>query len=222
MTVALNREVQAALSALAKRDISHVFLIGCGGSLSIMHAGKYFLDRPSARLSCDLYNSDEFVCRDPARLGPGALVLLCSQTGATAETVRAAMQARERGALTVGMTLDPSSPLAKNVDVVAPYRSPYTTGVPIDPANSNYAVLLSVLALLLEVREGRELRFPAQRKPGTSRGRHRSSSRNMGRQARGLCAAFRQAGRHIHACERRRFRGRLLVRHLRSNGDAAL
>jgi fructoselysine 6-phosphate deglycase len=160
MTVALNQEVQTAISALAGRDISHIFLVGCGGSLSIMHAGKYFLDRHSGRLACDVYNADEFVCRDPIRLGPGALVLLCSQTGATVETIRAAAHARQRGAVTVGMTLDPSSPLAKSVNLAVPYESSYATGIPIDAAKSNYAVLLSLLAHLLEIREGAKLISP--------------------------------------------------------------
>ncbi|MBV9286718.1 MAG: SIS domain-containing protein [Hyphomicrobiales bacterium] len=160
MTVALNQEVQTAISALAHRDLRHIFLVGCGGSLSIMHTGKYFLDRHSVTLACDLYNADEFVCRDPARLGPGALVLLCSQTGATVETLRAAEHARQRGALTVGMTLDLLSPLAKCVDVAVPYESSYATGAPIDAAKSNYGVLLSLLAHLLEMFGGAKLISP--------------------------------------------------------------
>jgi fructoselysine 6-phosphate deglycase len=160
MTLALNQKVQTAISAFAQRDIFHVFLVGCGGSLSIMHAGKYFLDRHSGRLACDLYNADEFVCRDPARLGPGALVLLCSQTGATVETVRAAEHARQRGALTVAMTLDLFSPLARSVDVAVAYESSYTTGAKIDAARSNYGVLLSLLAQLVETREDAKLISP--------------------------------------------------------------
>jgi fructoselysine 6-phosphate deglycase len=140
MKTALNDDVAAALAELETRPPSHVFLVACGGSLSIMHPGKYFLDRHSSRLAADVLNSDEFVCRDPRKLDSNALVILCSQTGTTAETVRAASHARGKGSRTIGMTLDPASPLAQGVDATVRYQSHYATGVPIDAADSNYGV----------------------------------------------------------------------------------
>jgi fructoselysine 6-phosphate deglycase len=77
------------------------------------------------------------------------LVILCSQTGTTKEPVRAARHARARGAHCIGMTLDPTSPLAAEVDFVIRFRSPYTTGISIDPADSNYAVLYKLLTGLV-------------------------------------------------------------------------
>ena len=112
MTTNCPDDIQQALTAISDRPFSHLFLVACGGSLSVMMAGKYFADRHSATLACDIYNGDEFVCRDPARLGQNTLVILCSQTGTTKETVRAARHAKARGATTIGMTLDPQSPLA--------------------------------------------------------------------------------------------------------------
>lgn len=156
----LTPDIGEALAALQGKRISHVFLVGCGGSLSIMMAGKYFLDRHSGSLASDSYNADEFVRRDPRRLTAGAVVILCSQTGATKETVRAARHARARGAVTIGMTLDPKSPLAEAVDQVVGYQASYTTGVPIDSAFSNYGVLYMLLAGLLDQAEGSELLPP--------------------------------------------------------------
>jgi fructoselysine 6-phosphate deglycase len=140
----------AALAALSGRTINHIFLVACGGSLSIMMPGKYFLDRHSRSLSSDAYNADEFVNRNPARLGPNALVIVCSQTGMTLETLRAARHAKSQGAVTIGMTLDLASPLAAAVDFPLAYRASYTTGVPIDAADSNYAVLYALLAAILK------------------------------------------------------------------------
>jgi len=151
MKTELNPDIAAALAKVAERPIEHVFLVACGGSLSIMHPGKYFLDRHSSSLTSDVYNGDEFVARDPKKLGENALVILCSQTGTTKETVRAANHARARGARTVAMTLDPASPLAKAADHVLQYQASYTTGVPIDSADSNYGVLYMLLAGLLEI-----------------------------------------------------------------------
>ena len=156
----LNADVLAALDALEGRTIDHVFLVACGGSLSIMYPGKYLLDRHGSRLSSDLYNADEFVCRSPHRLGPGALVILCSQTGTTKETAGAAAFARANGAATIAMTMAPDSPLAQAAEHVVRYDAPYTTGRPIDPADSNYAVLYMLLAGLLDRREGGNLVAP--------------------------------------------------------------
>jgi fructoselysine 6-phosphate deglycase len=149
MKTEINPDIQQALAAIGARAINHVFLVACGGSLSIMHPGKYFLDRHSDALTSDVYNGDEFVARDPRKIGPQALVILCSQTGTTRETVRAAKHARIKGAVTIGMTLDPKSPLAEAVDHVVAYQASYTTGIPIDAADSNYGVLYMILAGLV-------------------------------------------------------------------------
>src|SRR5438552_62060 len=151
MKTAMNPDVETVLQALSGKPISHIFLVACGGSLSIMHGGKYFIDRHSEKLSCDIYNADEFVCRDPRKLNGSALVILCSQTGTTRETVRAARHAREKGAVTVAMTLDPASPLAEAAEFVVGYQASYTTGVPIDAADSNYAVLYMLIAGVVRV-----------------------------------------------------------------------
>ena len=157
MTTNFSDDIQQALTAISDRLFSHLFLVACGGSLSVMMAGKYFADRHSATMACDIYNGDEFVCRDPARLGQNTLVILCSQTGMTKETVRAARHAKARGAITIGMTLDPQSPLADAVDYTVGYQASYTTGKPIDSAYSNYGVLYMLLAGLFDTREQGDL-----------------------------------------------------------------
>ncbi len=151
-------DIAAALAALEGRPLSHVFLVACGGSFSIMLAGKYLMDRWAPDLPCDALNADEFICRAPARLDPKALVILCSQTGTTKETVAAAQFARERGAATVAMSLDLSSPLASAADHQVAYRAHYTTGESIDAADSNYAVLYALLVGLLAQRGQADLR----------------------------------------------------------------
>ena len=151
-------DVAAALDAIAERPLSHVFLVACGGSFSIMLAGKYLMDRTAPDLPCDALNADEFICRSPARLGPRALVILCSQTGTTKETVAAARFAREKGAVTIAMSLDLASPLASASDHRVAYRAHYTTGESIDASDSNYAVLYALLVGLLAQRGQADLR----------------------------------------------------------------
>ena len=66
MKTELNTDITNALDAVASREVRHVFLVACGGSLSIMHPGKYFLDRHSGALTSDVYNGDEFGTGGPA------------------------------------------------------------------------------------------------------------------------------------------------------------
>ena len=157
MKTALNADIQVALEMLRRRPVAHVFLVACGGSLSIMYSGKYFLDRHSSTLTCDIYNADEFVCRDPRKLDARALVILCSQTGTTRETVRAAEHARAKGAAVIGLTLDHTSPLGRAVDAALSYQASYTTGIPIDAADSNYGVLYMLLAGLVSLSQEEDL-----------------------------------------------------------------
>jgi fructoselysine 6-phosphate deglycase len=145
-------DIDSTLDAIRSRRVEHVFLVACGGSLSIMHPGKYLIDRHSPDLPCDVINAAEFVCRNPARLGATSLVILCSQTGSTRETVAAARFARDKGAATIAMSLDPASPLAGAAEHVVTYQSHYTTGEKIDASRSNYAVLYRLLAGLMTQR----------------------------------------------------------------------
>ena len=160
MKTELNADIRTALTFLEGRRIAHVFLVACGGSLSIMYPGKYFLDRHSRTLSSDVYNADEFVCRDPAKLDANALVIVCSQTGTTQETVRAAAHAKSKGAAVVSMTLDPFSPLAETANVRLRYQASYTTGVKIDAADGNYGVLYSFLAGLIRLTDANDVVAP--------------------------------------------------------------
>ncbi|SJN16733.1 Putative glucosamine-fructose-6-phosphate aminotransferase [Microbacterium esteraromaticum] len=94
--------------------LERVFLVGAGGSYSGLQAAHYLLDRESA-LPVVSVNSDEFYHRASPSVGPGALVIALSAAGATAETVRAASWAQERGAAVVAVTLKSDGPLAQAV-----------------------------------------------------------------------------------------------------------
>lgn len=153
----LDANVAAALAGLAGKPIDHVFFIACGGSLSVMLPGKYLLDRHSAALPSDCYNADEFVHRAPRTLSAHSLVILCSMTGTTKETLRAAELARAHGATTIGLSVDLASPLAQAVTYPVKFEAPYTTGVPIDARDSNYARLYQIVMGLVKLYDGVDL-----------------------------------------------------------------
>ncbi|MDW6021519.1 SIS domain-containing protein [Mesorhizobium sp. BAC0120] len=148
--------VVAALSALDANSVKHVFFVACGGSLSIMHPAKFLLDQHSP-LPSDVYNAAEFVARAPRSLDKSSLVILCSMTGTTKETTAAAEFARAKGATTIGLTVEPASPLAKAVDHVVGFEAPYTTGVPIDAKDSNYSRIYQIVMGLVALTGGENL-----------------------------------------------------------------
>ncbi len=152
--IKLDGDVSRALDGLADKRIDHVFFVACGGSLAVMYPAKYLLDRHSAALSSDCYNADEFVHRDPRALGANSLVILCSMTGTTKETLRAAEHARARGAVTIGLSVDAGSPLSEMVDFAVRFEAPYTTGVPIDAIDSNYSRLYQIVMGLVKRYDG--------------------------------------------------------------------
>ncbi|MDX5358198.1 MAG: SIS domain-containing protein [Rhodobacterales bacterium] len=151
--------VVAALSALVAPAIRHVFFVACGGSLSIMHPAKFLLDQ-HAPIPSDVYNAAEFTTRAPRTLNADSLVILCSMTGTTRETTAAAEFARTSGARTIGLTVEPQSPLAKAVDHVVGFEAPYTTGIPIDARNSNYARIYQLVMGLVALSGGEDLTAP--------------------------------------------------------------
>ena len=151
--------VSAALSDIDAAALRHVFFVACGGSLSVMHPAKFMLDQHVA-LPSDVYNAAEFVARAPKRLGPGALVVLCSMTGTTKETTAAATFAREKGAVTIGLTVEPGSPLGTAVDYPVKFEAPYTTGVPIDARDSNYSIIYQIVMGLVAATGGEDLTEP--------------------------------------------------------------
>jgi len=144
-TTAPHPDVAKALKAIKGRTTDHVFFVACGGSLSIMYPAKFMLDQASSSLPSDIYNAAEFTHRAPKRLSSDSIVILCSMTGTTKETVAAAEFARRAGALTISLSVEPESPLAKASDFIVSFEAPYTTGVPIDAKNSNYARIYQII-----------------------------------------------------------------------------
>ena len=118
--VALVR-AQIAGAAKAAAGVKQIYVTACGGSLATLYPVKYLLERETDRVDVAAFNAAELCADPPRRLGPGALVILNSQSGSTSETVAAARLARERGAVTVAFTTAPGSPVEQACDHVIYY-----------------------------------------------------------------------------------------------------
>ena len=105
---------------LADREIRSIYLVGAGGSNSYIEPVKYILDR-FCGLRVERINSTEFETRRPLPVDASAVVLLTSHNGETEDTVTAARWAATTGALTVALTSDGDSALARACDHLLPY-----------------------------------------------------------------------------------------------------
>lgn len=150
--VVVDPQVQNVLEALKGRTINHVYFVACGGSSAIMYPNKYILDREAKNLTSDVYSSNEFIHRNPRKLNENSLVVLCSMSGTTPETVAAATFARQKGALTVGYTNQPTSPLAQESEFVVKYE----WGTESVAFNTNLGLLYQLTFGVLNVLEGND------------------------------------------------------------------
>lgn len=146
----LSEQVGRVLEELQRREIEKVYLVACGGSSALMYASKYALDREAKRIDSDLYSSNEFVYRNPARLGEKSLVILCSHYGKTPETVEAARHAKKKGAMTVSLTYEADSPLAHASEFVIVYEE----GKEHPFLNDPHAIMYELVFGLLHIQEG--------------------------------------------------------------------
>jgi glucosamine--fructose-6-phosphate aminotransferase (isomerizing) len=92
---------------------SHITLVGCGSAFYAAWCGKYYLEK-LARRAVTLELASEFHYRNPV-MQPGITIAI-SQSGETADTLKAIQYAKEQGQYTVGLINVPHSSIARQVD----------------------------------------------------------------------------------------------------------
>lgn len=113
-------QLEKALKAVKDKNAKQYYFVACGGSMATLQSAQYIFDRETAVPSYT-YTSKEFICRNPKALGENSIVILCSHSGTTPETVQAASFAREKGALTLAFSNDTESPLCEAAEYVIHY-----------------------------------------------------------------------------------------------------
>ena len=140
-------QIDVAVKAVAgKKNINHFYFVACGGSQAFMMPAQYMFDREIA-IPASIYTSNEFVHRAPKALGPDSVVITCSHSGNTPETVKATEVAREKGATTLALSNLVDSPLWK----AAEFPIHYDWGKEADASDLNKAVLYSLIFRILNV-----------------------------------------------------------------------
>lgn len=134
-------QVAAAVNAVkAKGKINHFYLIACGGSKAFFGPAQYIFDMET-EIPATIYSSNEFVHRMPKALGKDSVVLTCSHSGNTPETVKACELAREKGATTIAFSHLVDSPLWK----AGEFDVHYNTKDEADDSNGHDAMLYAVV-----------------------------------------------------------------------------
>lgn len=151
LTQDIEDQLAAAIAAIASRqEVRNVFLTACGGSYALMLPAQYALSVETSAFDAHALTAGEFLARDPKALGSDSVVICCSHSGNTPETVDAARHARERGALTIAFTHVLDSPLAQ----AAEYAIGYQHGEGKSESYTSAPLLLRLVFALLAARDG--------------------------------------------------------------------
>ena len=104
-------EKQIISGILERKPIDTVIFIACGGSLTDLYNGHFLLQCESAKIRSYWMNANEFLHAVPKAFSENTLVIACSHSGNTAETVRGALYAQEHGASVIALTYNAGSKL---------------------------------------------------------------------------------------------------------------
>ena len=144
-------ELNAALDAIRGRDIQNVYFVACGGSKAIFDPAQFLFDEEIA-IPSFVYNANEFVHRTPKCLGEKSLVITCSHSGNTPETINATRLANEHGAATISLAYKTDSPLGKTTQNLISY----SWGPDSDAGDNNNGMLFRLLFGVLNILQPNE------------------------------------------------------------------
>jgi fructoselysine-6-phosphate deglycase len=109
------KPIEDTIDKIHKEGISNIFLIGCGGTYSLMIPWKYFMDSESD-LPVFIENAAELKLKDHKQLGKGSLCLFASASGDTKEIVEIMEYCKDRGAQTLSFLTKEDCPMASKSD----------------------------------------------------------------------------------------------------------
>ena len=141
---------------LAERGIEKVIMVACGASNREMSVIKYWMEKYAKNIETRLYFPAELINQGPPIFNKKTLVLFGSHSGTTPETVQAAQYVKQFPSITIAITQEEDSPLAKIVAHSFLYgKSPdegYQHGY-----YSFFMIALALLSSIMERLEGWDL-----------------------------------------------------------------
>ena len=145
----------------ALNDAKRIVIIACGTSWHAGLIGEYMIE-DLARVSVEVEYASEFRYRNPV-ISPGDIVFVISQSGETADTAAAMVEAQRRGAIALGIVNVVGSTIARRSDGGVYVHAGPEIGVASTKAFTSQLMVLAALALMLgrtrnvSVTEGRRI-----------------------------------------------------------------
>ena len=124
------------------RNLSRIHIVACGTAYHAGMTAKYIIES-MARISVEVDMASEFRYRNPI-IEEGALVIVISQSGETADTLQALRDSKARGAKVLGIVNVVGSSIAREADSVM-----YTWAGPEIAVASTKAYSAQLIALYL-------------------------------------------------------------------------
>ncbi len=134
------------------RRISKIQIVACGTAYYAGLVGEYMLEE-YAGIPTEVDFASEFRYRKPI-LDPATVVLCISQSGETADTIAALKEAKEKGALTLGIVNTVGSTIARMTDAGVYNHAGPEIGVASTKAFSSQLSVLALLTVLLGRQRG--------------------------------------------------------------------
>lgn len=153
MNANIKKQLDSALDAVKGKKITSIYFVACGGSQATLTPAQYICDR-ELDIPSYIYTSNEFVHRQPKLFTKDSLVITCSHSGNTPETVEATKIATEKGCVTISFMnkekLD--SPLGAATKFPIGYEYKTDEKPIIEAVNSNsgllYALVFGIVNIL--------------------------------------------------------------------------
>ena len=148
----LNEDSQPIIGGLRQeaerlRKIERLIIVSCGTSYHAGLVGKYMIEG-YANLPTEVDYASEFRYRDPL-LDEKTAVLAISQSGETADTLEALREAKNKGALTLGIVNVVGSSIARETDAgIYNYAGP-EIGVASTKAFTSQLCILALITMML-------------------------------------------------------------------------
>lgn len=134
------------------RNIEKIIIVACGTSYYSGLVGEYILEE-YAGIPVEVEYASEFRYRKPI-LDKKTAVIAISQSGETADTLAAIREAKEKGALALGIVNVVGSTIARETDAGVYTHTGPEVGVASTKAFSNQVAILVLLSLMLGRQRG--------------------------------------------------------------------
>lgn len=116
-TLALRKDVEAAVKKICVKGYNNIFLVGIGGTYAVAEELMSYL-KGHSKIEIYLENAADLTAEGNTKLGEKSVMVITSATGNTPEMTDAVRYGKEKGATIFGFVDEKDSPLAKETEIL--------------------------------------------------------------------------------------------------------